>query len=233
VILITDTKAILVICLWTNANLFGQNGIADVSIPERLRPKFEVCAGPNLSKMQSEDANIEDYMGEKPGFIVEVGLTQYLSPRFDLAYAISYATKGYYSSTVLYDNDFNPPRKIENKNRLKLGYVIASVLPRLTLGKAKNCGLSAGAYLAVKSSEALDANQYIDGSLSYSYLYKNNLGYGRFDAGVSAEFSYKIPISEKLQPVIKVKWDRGLVDIGAGGSKVFNEVFAILLGTAF
>src|SRR5688572_3185037 len=120
-ILPRNAKTTFVICLCINVNLFGQNGIVDVKISERLRPKFEVFLGPNLSKMVSDDPQIDDYMGPSIGVVTNLGLTHYLSPRFDLAYTIGYATKGYYSSTVSYDNDFNPPIMIENKNRLKLG----------------------------------------------------------------------------------------------------------------
>lgn len=215
------------------SSVFGQSGKSSEGITERVRMKYELSAGALVSKMQSDDKSFEKIMEAKPGLIIQGGVLQYLAPRLDLNLSIGFANKGNIIRAISDDASSSPPRRIESIDEETLNYLNLHLMPRIYVDKESRLGISFGPYLGIVLSDKLHSEQYIDDVLTTSHTAHNILGYEKFDIGFSSELHYQLDIFKHPKAILKLKWDRGLFNIGPGSAAIFNQIFSLQGGTVF
>lgn len=217
--------AAILICSGLVTDVYAQTGNSPVErVPDQFRTKYEVSIGGILNKMQSDDPNYERFLGKKYGVIVQLGLSQYLADRFDLNFSISYSNKGYKRSSVRLDTTLQV-REIMKVQVQTLNYISSLLLLKCFIDKAHRFGLSIGPYFGILVSDKLYDREYINGVLGYTQSY-HNVGYERLDFGLSTELSWQVGSLAGKNLVLKLRWDRGLHNIGPGSGAMYNQIFA-------
>ena len=128
------------------------------------------------------------------------------------------------------DTNSNPPLTIETIEKEFLNYMLLNLTPTYYIDQICRLGISLVSYFGILVSDKLYSEQYANGILDYKHTNYNVLGYKTFDFGISSELSYRISLRRSNESLLKLRWDRGLINVSPGGAAIYNQILAVQIG---
>lgn len=209
-------KTYFAFLLLTSNTLFGQSAeYLKLPEPKRLIDGVEIFGGPSLSFLRGNlevDNNNQNERKIKIGYSLGVGLSNKLGKSFEIMLGLVFEKKGgqSHSTTTYFDEQDQTFKQGTIEFNYDYKYLTIPIQVYYLFGKQDQFSCGIDPYISHLNKQTLKRTPLFNGSVGLTDETHRNT---KFDFGITASLTFKIPINSKISIRCQILNTLGLLNI--------------------